>query len=125
MQEKYYKILKNRVHDVETMNDILFKNDTDKGGAPYSWHIFNKRTGKHLCEINFQNGPRNAPDSVQGVKDEDLLEIVRARLAAYMDGDVSDSYTDDALHSITAALRALKARAESRKQRGVLGTMEK
>lgn len=125
MAETYYKMMDNRVHDVEPMNDILYSKEKDAGGAPVIWHIFNNRTGKHLCGVNFQNGPRKAEGSVQGVKDEDLLEIVRARLLAYMDGDMGDSYTDEAVHSITAALRALKVRAESRKARGVLGTMER
>lgn len=75
--------------------------------------------------ISFQKGPRNGPDSTTGVCNVDLLEIVRHRLQSFMNGPLKSRETAIALTKIEEALMWLNQRTVDRKNRGVLGTMEK
>ena len=75
--------------------------------------------------VDFQKGPRNDPESRQGVLDCDLLEIVRDRLKGFQNGPMATRENACALTHIEEALMWLNKRVEDRIERGVLGTMEK
>lgn len=76
-------------------------------------------------EIAFQHGPRNEPNSIPGVLDTDLLEIVRDRLKGFQSGDFACRENACALTHIEEALMWMNKRVTDRAQRGVLGTNEK
>ena len=78
-----------------------------------------------LCEIRFQNGPRNEETSIHGVLDTDLLEIVRDRLKAFQEGEYATRENACAITHIEEALMWMNKRAEDRAARGVLGTTQK
>ena len=75
--------------------------------------------------IRFQCGPRKEPESMKGVLDGDLLEIVRDRLRAFQSGPYSCRENACALTHIEEALMWLSRRAEDRAARNVLGTYNK
>ena len=80
----------------EKLNSIYAVDEKGNGGAN---HIYEIRPvndnpdiiGEHhiLATIEFQNGARKLPDSIAGVIDTDLLEIVRDRLKSFQSGEFS------------------------------------
>ena len=76
-------------------------------------------------EICFQHGPRKEFESMHGVLDGDLLEIVRDRLKAFNQGAYATRENACAITHIEEALMWLNKRAEDRAERGVLGTAQK
>lgn len=78
-----------------------------------------------ITEIIFQRGPRNEPESVSGVLDTDLLEIVRDRLSAFQKGEFATRENAIALTHIEEALLWMNKRTEDRAERNVLGTYKK
>lgn len=75
-----------------------------------------------LCVIQFQKGPRNEPDSVAGVLDPDLLEIVRDRLIDFQKTEYATRENFMALYHIEEALMWMNKRVEDRLAAGKLGT---
>lgn len=75
--------------------------------------------------IQFQNGARKNPDSIPGVLDTDLLEIVRDRLLGFQSGEFATRENACALTHIEEALMWLNRRVEDRIERNVLGTDNK
>ena len=75
--------------------------------------------------IQFQNGPRYEDHSVDGVTNEDLLEIVRDRLKSFQSGEFAIEENELALNHIEEALMCLNRRVEDRLERAVLGTYNK
>lgn len=120
-----YEEIKNRIQQEDNMNRVFYLDEKGPGGGYHRYLVKNARTGYLLADIVFQKGPRKDPKSVQGVLDTDLLEIVRHRLTAFWEGDMSTILTKDALYCVESALEVLNARTMGRKKRGVLGTMEK
>lgn len=78
-----------------------------------------------IAIIQFQKGPRKESDSVHGVIDGDLLEIVRDRLKSFQNGPFASEYNAEALEHVEAAPDALNRRVEDRIARNVLGTNTK
>ena len=78
-----------------------------------------------IATIELQNGPRKNPDSVHGVIDADLLEIVRDRLISFQDGPFACDENAHALSHIEEALLWMNKRVEDRIERNVLGTNQK
>lgn len=76
-------------------------------------------------KIVFQHGPRAEKESVHGVLDVDLLEIVRDRLKAFNQGEYATRENALAITHIEEALLWLNKRVEDRAERGVLGTNQK
>lgn len=120
-----YTEITDRVQKEDNMNKVYFIDEKGPGGGYHDYMIVNGRTGYLLADITFQKWPRMAQESVQGVLDTDLLEIVRHRLSAFCEGEMADERTKAALGYVVRALVELKERTEDRKRRGVLGTMEK
>lgn len=75
--------------------------------------------------IAFQHGPRNNQNSIQGLLDTDLLEIVRDRLVAFNKGEFATRENAIAITKIEEALLWMNKRVEDRAERGVLGTTNK
>lgn len=90
-------------------------------GAP---NLFNELTSvlEEIATIQFQNGPRNEPDSTSGVLDVDLLEIVRHRLTSFQGGPFATHENAIALTHIEEALLWMNKRVEDRAEAGTLGT---
>lgn len=120
-----YEEITNRIQQEDNMNRVFYLDEKGPGGGYHRYLVENGRTGYLLADIVFQKGPRKDPKSIQGVLDTDLLEIVRHRLTAFLEGDMPTILTKDALYCVESALELLNARTMGRKKRGVLGTMEK
>ena len=117
------------------LNDVFALDEPGPGGACHHYAVFahGDVTSEELPrrleaddlfyhgEVHFQYGPRNDPDSISGVADEDLLEIVRDRLTDFQHGPFACQANADALNHITAALMSLNARTQDRAARSVLG----
>ena len=116
----------------EKLNNIYAVDEKGNGGAN---HIYEIRPvddnpdiiGEHhiLATIEFQNGARKLPDSISGVIDTDLLEIVRDRLKGFQSGEFSSRENACAITHIEEALMWLNRRVEDRIERNVLGTDNK
>ena len=120
-----YTEITDRIEETCNMNKVYFIDEKGPGGGYHDYMVLNGRTGFLLADVVFQKGPRKDENSVQGVLDTDLLEIVRHRMRAFCEGEMADQYTEEALCFVEYALEALKKRTEDRKRRGVLGTMER
>jgi len=75
-----------------------------------------------LVKIQFQNGARKKNESIHGVIDTDLLEIVKNRLEFFQSGDFATRDNAIAITHIETALLYLNKRVEDRIEREVLGT---
>ena len=80
------------------------------------------KVGGIAKRIEFQKGPRSEPNSVHGLIDSDLLEIVRDRLKCFQEGPYSSRENAVALTHIEEALMWMNKRVEDRAERNVLGT---
>lgn len=124
----------NTIQTRENLNEVYRYGEPGPGGAFHDYDIYRADDdvppyGPHpemaLACIEFQKGPRKDPNARHGVTDQDLLEIVRDRLAAFSNGEMTDPHTERALSHVEAALHHLNQRIEDRIARGVLGTMKK
>lgn len=115
----------------EKLNKVLAWDEPGAGGANHAYLIIDdsREIPGHryytMAALGFQLGPRNDPESVAGVTDQDLLEIVRDRLRGFQSGELATRETAIALTHVEEALLWLNKRIEDRIERGVLGTMEK
>lgn len=114
----------------EKLNEVIRIGSPGPGGAHHEYIIVRADGEKpgvlnSVADIQFQKGPRAAQDSVSGVCDQDLLEIVRDRLRAFQAGPYACFENARALMHIEQALIQLNERVEDRIERGVLGTMNK
>lgn len=111
----------------ENLNEVYRSREPGPGGAYHDYEILRVDNGLnvYLANIAFQKGPRKDPNARHGVTDQDLLEIVRDRLLAFSNGEMTDPHTERALSHVEAALHHLNQRIEDRIARGVLGTMNK
>ena len=118
----------------EKLNDVYAVDEKGNGGANHRYIICKKdellwTNGNNsigvLEDISFQNGPRKEKDSINGILDVDLLEIVKHRLECFQEGEFSSQYNERALHHITDALIWMNKRVEDRISRNVLGTNNK
>ena len=114
----------NTIQTKEKLNHVFRDGEPGPGGAHHDYCIA-AAPGEILLTVQFQKGPRSAPEARHGVLDCDLLEIVRDRLKAFVDGSMPSKETEMALGHVEAALHCLNKRVEDRIKRNVLGTMEK
>jgi len=108
----------------ENLNTVFVLDEKGNGGANHSYQI-DLQDGNDVCNIQFQNGARKLPDSIHGVLDTDLLEIVRHRLQCFQEGPFSSEYNRVALSHVEQALMWMNRRVEDRIERNVLGTNNK
>lgn len=112
----------------EKLNDVFAVDEIGPGGANHEYHITlnnGKDTASDIVIIQMQKGPRKNVDSIHGVIDSDLLEIVRDRLKAFQTGPFASEYNEQALKHIEQALTWMNKRVEDRIKRNVLGTYNK
>jgi hypothetical protein len=109
----------------ENLNYVYHVDEKGNGGAHHHYKIREAKTDEPLQEVIFQHGARNQTDSVAGVLDSDLLEIVRHRLLCFQKGDFSTRENAIALTHIEEALMWMNRRVEDRIERDVLGTNNK
>ena len=112
----------------EKLNDVFAVDKIGSGGANHEYHITlnnGKDTASDVAIIQMQKGPRKNVDSIHGVIDSDLLEIVRDRLKAFQAGPFASEYNEQALKHIEQALTWMNKRVEDRIKRNVLGTYNK
>lgn len=111
----------------ENLNYVYVADERGNGGANHSYRIKSVDDNSvdplnALGVIQFQNGARKLPDSIHGVLDGDLLEIVRHRLQCFQQGPFSSHENAVALTHIEEALMWMNRRVEDRIERNVLGT---
>lgn len=110
------------------LNDVYAVGEKGNGGANHIYDIkwdVNNNGYISTSRITFQDGPRKEKDSVHGVIDSDLLEIVRHRLQGFQKGDFATRENLYALTHIEEALLWMNKRVEDRIERNVLGTNNK
>ena len=122
----------NTIQRREKLNKVYAIDEKGNGGANHKYLIAanGRITGdpvseRPLCDICFQNGARKLHDSVHGVLDTDLLEIVRDRLKGFQSGEFATRENAIALTHIEEALMWLNHRVEDRIERNILGTNNK
>ena len=102
-------------------SNVVALDDLGPGGAS---HLYGVQPGSGPAEpqrIQFQCGPRNAPSSVPGMMDDDLLAIVEDRLVGFLAGPFASPESAQALEHIRSARESLGHRVAERISRGVLG----
>ncbi len=123
----------------ENLNEV-YAGEKGVGGASHDYMIV--KSGSAKCDqeqdalifgnpedvletLHFQEGPRHDAQSLHGITDQDLLEIVRDRLKGFQNGNMPTRETALALTHVEEALLWLNKRIEDRIERNVLGTYEK
>lgn len=109
----------------EKLNRVFAADEPGNGGANHEYIVLCENLSRETAEpieIAFQNGPRKDPDSISGVLDTDLLEIVRDRLNGFQNGKFATRENAIALTHIEEALLWMNKRVEDRIERNVLGT---
>lgn len=112
----------------ENLNYVFAADEIGPGGANHKYHITLNNcedAANNVVVIQMQKGPRKEHDSISGVIDSDLLEIVRDRLKSFQEGPFSSEYNEEALKGVEIALNALNKRVEDRIARNVLGENKK
>ena len=111
----------------ENLNTVCAVGEKGNGGANHLYQISWRNNACEICrkEILFQDGARNTDDSIHGIIDTDLLEIVRHRLQCFQAGNYATRENAIALTHIEEALLWMNKRVEDRIERNVLGTMKK
>jgi hypothetical protein len=111
----------------EKLNDVFAVDEKGNGGANHEYLIVSDKglMQPKECKIQFQNGARNMENSIHGVLDTDLLEIVRHRLQCFQTGPFATRENACALTHIEEALMWMNRRVEDRIERNVLGTNNK
>lgn len=118
----------NTIQKREKLNDVYAVGEKGNGGAYHEYDItFDKYNNGYIStnKIIFQNGPRKDSNSIHGVLDTDLLEIVRHRLQCFQQGEFATRENAIALTHIEEALLWMNKRVEDRIERNVLGTNNK
>lgn len=107
------------------LNKVYAADEKGNGGANHTYLIFCGESEPETADVSliqFQDGPRNEKDSINGILDTDLLEIVRDRLQSFQQGEYATRENAVALTHIETALLWMSKRVEDRYERGVLGT---
>jgi len=118
----------NTIQKREKLNEVFAIDEKGNGGANHKYHIkYDKFNNGYISthEIQFQNGARKEPNSIHGVLDADLLEIVRDRLKGFQGGNFATRENAIAITHIEEALLWLNKRVEDRIERNVLGSDKK
>lgn len=108
----------------ENLNTVFVTDEKGNGGAHHNY-VIDLQDGNKQVPIDFQNGARKLPDSIHGVLDTDLLEIVRHRMQCFQQGEFATRENAIALTHIEEALLWMNKRVEDRIERNVLGTNNK
>jgi hypothetical protein len=108
----------------ENLNTVFAADEKGNGGANHNY-IIDFQDGNNICNIQFQNGPRLVEDSIHGVIDSDLLEIVLDRMKSFQQGPFSSRENAIVITKLEECLMWMNRRVEDRIERNVLGKNEK
>ena len=112
----------------EKLNIVRAVDEKGNGNANHVYQI-DLQAVEDGCQmvfyISFQNGARRLENSIHGVLDTDLLEIVRDRLTGFQSGEFATRDNAIALTHNEEALMWLNRRVEDRIEREVLGINNK
>lgn len=111
----------NTIQKDHRLNTPIKRGDEGSGGAHHTYEVYDIDESVVLATIIFQQGPRSDAEAQHGVLDEDLLEIVRDRLAAFQKGPYPSREGAIALTHVETALLWLSKRIDDRAARNVLG----
>lgn len=129
MKTENMKELRMRIQREDNLNDVYYEDKIGPGNGRHHYQVYIKGNAETvanpLLDIHFQEGPRNEPNSIHGVLEADLLEIVRHRLQCFNEGEFRTRENACALTHIEEALMWLNKRKDDRKERQVLGTYNK
>ena len=112
----------------EKLNTVVAVDEKGNGGANHLYEIYAnpvETDSRLMGRIQMQNGARKEEDSIHGVIDTDLLEIVRDRYKSFQAGQFASEYNEKALYHIEEALKWANKRIEDRIARNVLDKNEK
>lgn len=120
-------------HDGHGLNEstYLYAGEPGPGGASHYYAAtaldFDDvgQADVEVLKVQFQVGPRHVEGSTPGVLDGVLLAIVHDRMEAFQAGPYASESNAQVLAACDAGLAALKARADERAARAVLGTYQK
>lgn len=106
------------------LNTVYAVDERGIGSANHAYQVVvtNERGEEIPYAITFQNGPRKEANSIHGLLDTDLLEIVRDRLIGFQEGEFCCRENALALTALEECLLWMNKRVEDRASRGVLGT---
>ena len=108
----------------EKLNQVIAIDEPGNGGANHEYAIHAlpaEEDARLMGVVQFQNGARKEENSIHGVIDTDLLEIVRDRLKAFQAGPFASRENACALTHVEEALMWMNRRVEDRIERNVLG----
>ena len=108
------------------LNTVYAVDERGIGGANHAYQVVvtNDKGEEIPYAITFQNGPRKEKNSIHGLLDTDLLEIVRDRLIGFQEGEFCRENAL-ALTALENCLLWMNKRVDDRASRGVLGTNNK
>lgn len=112
-------------HDGFGLNEALRIEADEPGPGGASHHYAVTINGRDVAAIQFQKGPRDIEGSEPGITTNVLLAIVRDHLEAFQAGEFRCRENALVITHIEEAMHWVEARAKNRKQRGVLGTLNK
>lgn len=92
-----------------------------KYGAPHRFTVFPVNGDTAVAKIHFQEGPIKEV-GVNGIANEDALAMVLCRLQAFQEGPYKCKENEMAIVKLEETLMWLRARTNSRVNRGVEGT---
>lgn len=115
----------NTIQKREKLNEVFAVDEKGNGGAYHNYKIMLDNETDTFILLGFQNGARKLENSIHGILDSDLLEIVRHRLQCFQSGEFSSRENAVALTHIEEALMWMNRRVEDRIERNVLGTNSK
>lgn len=106
------------------LNTVYAVDERRIDGANHAYQVVvtNEKGEEIPCAITFQTGPRKEKDSIHGLLDTDLLEIVRDRLIGFQEGEFCCRENACALTALEECLLWMNKRVEDRASRGVFGT---
>ena len=111
----------NTIQDKYLLNHAYATDNPDKSGANHFYTVMDAEDRLIMGYIRFQQGARTGLVPPNGLRDDDLLEIVRDRLTGFQNGPFPCEENAKALAAIEEALTWLKKRTNDRAARGVLG----
>ena len=104
--------------------EVTIEDEPGFGNANHKYYIRNIESGNLIGELYFQSGPINEV-GINGVTNEDLLEIVTHRLECFQSSQFSCRENALARTKIQEAIHWLAHRTAERQARGVEGTHQK
>jgi hypothetical protein len=109
-------------HDGDGLTETIRVRAIDEPGPGGAHHAYEVTTPLGVVGyVQYQRGACNVPGSTPGLLDSCLLAIVRDRMESFQAGPFACESNDKVLRGVKDAMTALKARADERASRGVLG----